>query len=83
MTDDKKAAAADVSEDQPAAGDSAKRVRTIEKRHGKSFMEVMCDVHDHVFGGTVEPTENAAVEAGDPDAAQTSGDEGDQGESTG
>lgn len=77
MTDDKKAAAADVSEDQPAAGDSAKRVRSIEKRHGKSFMEVMCDVHDHVFGGTVEAPEPEADDTGDE------GEAGESSESTG
>lgn len=63
---------------QPANGNTAKRVRTIEKRHGKSFMEVMCDVHDHVLGATppedLEPEgdSNVEVEMGDPEAQQTS-----------
>ena len=32
------------------------RIRAIEKRWGKEFMEVMADIHDHLFGATpVEP----------------------------
>lgn len=28
------------------------RIKAIEARHGKDFMEVMADVHDHIFGAT-------------------------------
>lgn len=54
---------------------TVKRVRRIEKRHGKNFMEVMCDVHDHVFGAT--PAEDGPPDtAGDPPASGVTYEEG-------
>lgn len=65
---DDKAAAAAVAKEVAAAAEKVKskvaaRVAAIEARWGKSIQEVMCDVHDHVFGSTPEDaSEGAAAE---------------------
>jgi hypothetical protein len=45
-------------ESVPENEDLGERIRLIEKRHGKEFMAVLADVHDHLFGKTPpEPKE--------------------------
>lgn len=59
-------------ESLPDKPDVGKRIRAIEKRHGKEFTEVLADMHDHIFGATSEEPE----EAGEPVASDVTDGEG-------
>lgn len=53
------------------------RVKAIEARWGKDFMEVMMDIHDHLFGVSPVPAPPAPDAAPEDAASADAGDEGD------
>ena len=47
------------------------RIKAIEARWGKDFMEVMADLHDHVFGTTPQKETEKPEPEEEPDDEET------------